>query len=145
MKKCFRCCTRLKAERDKELKKEYPYYCPECNENMYSFEAVDGSVKNLPVAAKICEMRENVRRFICSLQKQKCGKCPAYYKDDIIYGDYLEGCSLNKSCYGFCIDAFLPRMIVRIKLAIMDRYEKKHFSAAYTGYLGTGAVLEPRD
>lgn len=145
MKKCFRCGTQLKLEKDKALKKEYPYYCPECDENMYSFEAVDESKRNLPIVVKIHEFRENVTRFIYSLQKEKCGKCPAYYKDDIIYGDYLEGCSLNKSCCGFCIDAFLPRTIVRIKLAIMDRYEKKHFSAAYTDYLGTGAFLDPRD
>lgn len=143
MKKCFRCGTRLKMERDKDLKKEYPYYCSACDENMYSFEAVDGRARNLP--AKIHELRGNATCFIISLQKERCRKCPAYYRDDITYGDYLEACALNKSCGGFCIDAFFPHMIVRIKLAIMDRYEKKHFSAAYTDYLGACAVADPRD
>ena len=27
-------------ERDKRLRKEYLYYCPECDEDMYSFECV---------------------------------------------------------------------------------------------------------
>jgi len=28
----------VKKETDKDLKKEYPYYCPTCDENMYSME-----------------------------------------------------------------------------------------------------------
>lgn len=28
----------VRKETDKELKKEYPYYCPICDENMYDFE-----------------------------------------------------------------------------------------------------------
>lgn len=35
---CRRCGTEVQTEEDKELRKEYPYYCPECDENMYSFE-----------------------------------------------------------------------------------------------------------
>jgi predicted RNA-binding Zn-ribbon protein involved in translation (DUF1610 family) len=34
---CFRCGTELKEETDKTI--DYPYYCPKCDENMYSFEA----------------------------------------------------------------------------------------------------------
>lgn len=33
---CFRCGTEL--EEEKEL--DYPYYCPECDENMYTFESI---------------------------------------------------------------------------------------------------------
>ena len=36
-KYCFRCNTKL--EEEKEL--DYPYYCPTCDENMYSFEALN--------------------------------------------------------------------------------------------------------
>lgn len=48
---CFRCNTKLKLEKNKDLKKTYKYYCPECDENMFSFEAVlkkdvRGGVKN---------------------------------------------------------------------------------------------------
>lgn len=35
---CRRCGTVVQPETDEELRKEYPYYCPECDQNMYSFE-----------------------------------------------------------------------------------------------------------
>lgn len=35
---CKRCNHRVKRETDKELRKEYKYYCPYCDENMYTFE-----------------------------------------------------------------------------------------------------------
>jgi len=35
---CSKCGTEVEEEKDKELSKEYPYYCPECDENLYSFE-----------------------------------------------------------------------------------------------------------
>ncbi len=37
---CRRCGTAVCRETDRELKKEYPYYCPCCYENMYSFEYI---------------------------------------------------------------------------------------------------------
>jgi NAD-dependent SIR2 family protein deacetylase len=38
---CSKCGTEVKKETDKELRKEYPYYCPECDENLYSFETTE--------------------------------------------------------------------------------------------------------
>lgn len=38
---CKRCGTEAVPEDDKELRKEYPYFCPGCDENMYSFECQD--------------------------------------------------------------------------------------------------------
>ena len=35
---CRRCGSEVQEENDAELRKEYPYYCPECDQNMYSFE-----------------------------------------------------------------------------------------------------------
>ncbi len=35
---CKRCGAEVQEEKDAELAKEYPYYCPNCDENMYSFE-----------------------------------------------------------------------------------------------------------
>jgi len=37
IRKCFR-GHKVRKETHKELKKEYPYYCPTCYENMYEFE-----------------------------------------------------------------------------------------------------------
>jgi len=38
---CNRCGTVVKKETDNELKEEYPFYCPECDENMYDFEVTE--------------------------------------------------------------------------------------------------------
>lgn len=38
---CRRCGSEVRPERDKRLRKEYPYYCPKCDEDMYSFECVE--------------------------------------------------------------------------------------------------------
>lgn len=35
---CKRCGCRVKKEKERQLKKEYPFYCPCCDENMYRFE-----------------------------------------------------------------------------------------------------------
>lgn len=37
---CKRCGHKIKRETTKGLRKEYPYYCPRCDENMYRFETV---------------------------------------------------------------------------------------------------------
>ena len=37
---CKRCGKQVKRETNKYLKREYPYYCPHCDENMYKFETV---------------------------------------------------------------------------------------------------------
>lgn len=38
---CGKCGSVVVPETDMELRKEYPYYCPCCDENMYSFECID--------------------------------------------------------------------------------------------------------
>ncbi len=38
---CRRCGSNVQPERDKWLRKEYPYYCPKCDEDMYSFECME--------------------------------------------------------------------------------------------------------
>ena len=35
---CKRCGAKVEKEMDSELKKEYSYYCPECDENLFAFE-----------------------------------------------------------------------------------------------------------
>lgn len=40
-KVCRRCGSRVLPETDEDLKKEYPYYCVQCDENMYSIECED--------------------------------------------------------------------------------------------------------
>ena len=36
---CPRCHKKLLREEDDRLKLKYPFYCPECDENYFSFEA----------------------------------------------------------------------------------------------------------
>lgn len=38
---CRRCGAEVQRERERQLRKEYPYYCPDCDENMYSFECME--------------------------------------------------------------------------------------------------------
>lgn len=38
MKVCSRCKTKVVKEKDKKMRKRYPWYCPEHAENMYNFE-----------------------------------------------------------------------------------------------------------
>ncbi len=37
---CFRCGTEVEEETVESLKEEYPFYCPECDENLYEFETI---------------------------------------------------------------------------------------------------------
>lgn len=37
---CAHCGHEVCYEADKEVSKEYPYYCPDCDENMYGLEIV---------------------------------------------------------------------------------------------------------
>lgn len=39
---CRKCNNKVRFETDKQLKKEYKYYCPNCNENIYTFETYKG-------------------------------------------------------------------------------------------------------
>lgn len=39
-RKCIRCNTYVKRETSKGLRREYPFYCPKCDENMYRFETI---------------------------------------------------------------------------------------------------------
>ena len=39
---CRYCGTEVEEETDEYLKESYPYYCPNCDENMYGFECVNG-------------------------------------------------------------------------------------------------------
>lgn len=35
---CKRCGTQVRRETVKGLRNEYPFFCPYCDENMYTFE-----------------------------------------------------------------------------------------------------------
>lgn len=35
---CCKCNNKVKKEKDKFLRKEYKYYCSNCDENLYKFE-----------------------------------------------------------------------------------------------------------
>ena len=39
---CKRCGLPVYKEKDWSLRKTYPYYCPQCDENMFKFEVIEG-------------------------------------------------------------------------------------------------------
>jgi len=43
---CRRCGTQVEVEKIKSLKKQYPYFCPNCDENMFDFEVFKESDVN---------------------------------------------------------------------------------------------------
>ena len=43
---CNRCGTEVVFETDEDLKKEYPFYCPTCDENMYYIETKSAKTTN---------------------------------------------------------------------------------------------------
>lgn len=44
---CRRCNHTVKRETDKYLKRTYKYYCPHCDENMFSFETYKNKKKGV--------------------------------------------------------------------------------------------------
>lgn len=42
---CLRCGHQVRRETDKDLKKEYPYFCPYCYENVFTFETYKKKTK----------------------------------------------------------------------------------------------------
>lgn len=45
-KLCPKCSSVLRYEKDKNLKRQYPYVCTNCDENFYSVEAVKTTKKS---------------------------------------------------------------------------------------------------
>ncbi|HBA50755.1 MAG TPA: hypothetical protein DCZ91_23755 [Lachnospiraceae bacterium] len=43
---CGRCGSKVRPEREAGLREEYPYYCPRCDENMYSFECMETCLRD---------------------------------------------------------------------------------------------------
>lgn len=43
---CRRCASKVRPEREAGLREEYPYYCPRCDENMYSFECMETCLRD---------------------------------------------------------------------------------------------------
>jgi formamidopyrimidine-DNA glycosylase len=44
-RRCNRCGGFVRKETVKGLRKEYPFYCPTCDENMYRFETYKAKKK----------------------------------------------------------------------------------------------------
>jgi NAD-dependent SIR2 family protein deacetylase len=44
-KRCFRCKNFVHKEVDEDLKTKYPYYCPECDENMFEMEVNEDEMR----------------------------------------------------------------------------------------------------
>lgn len=102
MKKvCKRCgCDEIREETDEELKKEYPYYCPYCDENMYSFE-----VEEIPET-----MEEHKRRVIRYLATEDYLPLNAWFVRDVsgtieaVMELLTEGILRIRNCEGSAVE-----------------------------------------
>ena len=50
----YRFCNRCNTEAEKETKLDYPYYCPQCDENLYSFETQDEQSGTSQGVVRLC-------------------------------------------------------------------------------------------
>ena len=80
MKKCNRCNTKVEIEKDLD----YPYYCPECDENMYDFETYDNTYIELsPEVSQICKENYNTNCGNCPLRPACVSKITARGQEDL--------------------------------------------------------------
>lgn len=49
-----RFCNRCNTEVEKETELDYPYYCPQCDENLYSFETQDVQTDTSQGVVRLC-------------------------------------------------------------------------------------------
>lgn len=52
--KTRRFCNRCNTEVERETKLDYPYYCPQCDENLYSFETQDEQSDTSQGVVRLC-------------------------------------------------------------------------------------------
>lgn len=69
---CKRCGHKVKRETTKGLRKEYPYYCPCCDENMYRFETVKHRFEVKRMTKK--RRRKHRTGFFQTLQSRNVGR-----------------------------------------------------------------------
>lgn len=72
---CRRCGSAVKKEKNRVLRKEYPYYCPNCDENMYGFEVV-GKRKSDMGGGRMKMSEEVIRKAVEWWADKVSGKQP---------------------------------------------------------------------
>lgn len=75
---CRRCGSKVRPERMPGLREEYPYYCPRCDENMYSFECMEACIGD--------RWRRQCRKWARKIRER--GKCHEKWTDG------------KQACYG---------------------------------------------
>ena len=93
MKRVCKCCgTIVETETDKGLRKEYPYYCPRCEENKYTFET-----EAIEIPENAMEILYNRKKIILDSTADRvvedyiCPNCK------IIFTAKTEGCKKSYS------------------------------------------------
>ncbi len=81
--RAHRFCNRCNTEVERETKLDYPYYCPQCDENLYSFETQDEQSDTSQGVVRLCahnvewwldggghNLSETDEEHICSMLSQ---------------------------------------------------------------------------
>ena len=93
--RCNRCSTKVLEEVVPELKKDYQYYCPTCDENMMTFEVSKDKMRRDTwiVINQVINTVMNLNALFCEKPDMADGQICEQREIDTIARDIAEGCA----------------------------------------------------
>ena len=77
------------------------------------------------------KLLENIKETVVDKALERCGNCPAYCCSKDYWGEYDEGCVLNKDIFEFCPIALLPKIISKPYVNYQVKKEEQAFADWY--------------
>ena len=93
--RCKRCSTKVLKETDENLKKDYQYYCPTCDENMFSFEVSKDELRRDAwiVINEVVTTVMNLNALFCEREDSEDAQIATQSQIDTIARDIAERCA----------------------------------------------------